>query len=150
MYVNIHSGPCRDGDIQLAGYSSFGRLEICMNHTWGKLCGKTATHKVASVVCRQLGWSPQGEKYSSRSHHYYWVIASNLPYAGAILRQTTFSLGSLDYFIANANCTGEEHNLFNCSDITVNSGHYCDGFEAGVVCQGKTKHNIILCRFCHC
>ena len=72
------------------------------------------------------------------------MIESDLSYAGAILRRTTFSLGSLDYFIANANCTGDEHSLFNCSYITMNSGRYCDGFEAGVICQGKTKYNMIL------
>ena len=141
--VNIHSGPCKDGDIQLAGYSTFGRLEICMNRTWGKLCGKTATHKVASVVCRQLGWSPQGEKHSFVCHcnavHTSTTEWLSLICAGAILRRTRFSLGSLDYFIANANCTGDEHSLFNCSYVTVNSGRYCDGFEAGVICQGKTK-----------
>ena len=67
----------------------------------------------------------------------------NLTYAGAILRRTTSSLRSLDYVIANANCTGDEHSLFNCSYIAVNSGHNCDGFEAGVICQGKTTYNMI-------
>ena len=64
LYSNFFfKAPCQDGKVQLAGnsmYSNFGRLEICINGTWGKVCGVNATNKDASVVCRQLGLSPHG------------------------------------------------------------------------------------------
>lgn len=58
-----HAAPCRDGQVQLVGdrsYRNFGRVEVCINRTWSKLCGLNATYKDASVICRQLGLSPQG------------------------------------------------------------------------------------------
>ena len=57
------AAPCRDGEVQLVGdrrYRNFGRVEVCINGTWSKLCGINATYKDASVVCRQLGLSSQG------------------------------------------------------------------------------------------
>ena len=66
MYTNKLSFiivPCRDGEVQLAGstrYSHFGRVEVCINATWGKICGINTTHRDASVICRQLGYSPHG------------------------------------------------------------------------------------------
>lgn len=58
---------------------------------------------------------------------------------GAILRQTAYqSQSNLNYFIANANCTGDEENLLNCSYSIMNTGLSCN-FEAGVVCQGKNS-----------
>ena len=52
------------------------------------------------------------------------------------MRQSRYSLRSLDYFIADLNCTGDEDSLFNCSFSTMNSAHTCS-FETGVVCQGR-------------
>ena len=55
--------PCIDGEVQLAGnerYANFGRLEVCANSSWGKVCGVNATHRDARVICKQLGFSPNG------------------------------------------------------------------------------------------
>ena len=52
------------------------------------------------------------------------------------MRRSAYPLNSLDYFIATANCTGDEENIFNCSYSLINSGHTCR-YEAGVICQGK-------------
>lgn len=37
-----------------------GRVEICRNNDWGTICGEKWDERDAAVVCRQLGFSPQG------------------------------------------------------------------------------------------
>lgn len=62
-YASLYTAPCVDGAVQVigdSGYNSFGRLEVCINSTWGTVCGQRGTHLDASVVCRQLGFSPLG------------------------------------------------------------------------------------------
>ena len=51
------------------------------------------------------------------------------------MRRSVYHLSSLDYFIATANCSGDEDSIFDCSHTLMNSGHTC-GYEAGVICQG--------------
>ena len=53
---------CKHGDIRLAGtsYSTIGRVEVCLNGTWGTICSNSFDDKDASVVCKQLGYSPYG------------------------------------------------------------------------------------------
>ena len=75
MHTNISSflvtfsGPlvkildnCTYGDVRLVGGSvpSEGRVEICINRTWGTICGTSWRRQDAAVVCRQLGYSSLG------------------------------------------------------------------------------------------
>ena len=50
---------CVNGDIRLQnGTQPFnGRLEICLNGTWGTICNNQFGGVDASVACRQLGFS---------------------------------------------------------------------------------------------
>lgn len=54
--------PCHHGDIRLLGSSNplVGRVEVCVNKTWGTICDNTWDNNDATVVCRQLGFSDQG------------------------------------------------------------------------------------------
>ena len=54
---------CQDGDIQLAGgsYNNVGRIDLCVNGTWGTICSNSFDNKDASVVCQQLGYSTFGK-----------------------------------------------------------------------------------------
>ena len=53
---------CGDGDIRFVNGSiaAEGRVEICINNTYGTICDDFWDSQDASVVCQQLGYSTEG------------------------------------------------------------------------------------------
>ena len=60
--VNATGSVCNYGDVQLVGGSGpwEGRVEICVNNSWGTVCDDDWSNIDAIVVCAQLGYSGEG------------------------------------------------------------------------------------------
>ena len=58
-YSYLLVAKCENGEIQLAGGQSDmeGRVEICMDETWGTVCDDSWQDVSANIACRQLGFS---------------------------------------------------------------------------------------------
>ena len=62
-YTNTHySAGCEAGEVRLRGGidPSNGRVEVCQFTTWGAVCNDEWDDNDARVVCRQLGYNPEG------------------------------------------------------------------------------------------
>ena len=65
LLINVVSiAPCTNGQLRLAGgnIANEGRVEICMDTLWGTVCDNSWGSADATVVCRQLGYSGQGQQ----------------------------------------------------------------------------------------
>ena len=66
-------GNCSLGDIRLSNGSN-GRMEVCVNGTWGSVCGTNRwTQYETIVVCRQLGY-PEAGTIHQYIHVYVHVL----------------------------------------------------------------------------
>ena len=60
---------CTTGDIILVGGHYYGRIEICIGGVWDTICRDSFwDNNDASVICRQLGFSPYGTPFYIRNY----------------------------------------------------------------------------------
>lgn len=58
------NGPCvtsPNDDYLIDDQLSVGRVEVCLGGRYGTICDNAWGYEDASVVCRQLGFSPYGK-----------------------------------------------------------------------------------------
>ena len=53
---------CKDGDVRLSGGRHYreGRVEVCRNQQWGRVCDDHWDVNDSAVACRQLELSEEG------------------------------------------------------------------------------------------
>ena len=117
---------CATGDLRLAGSDSTteGRLEVCLNNTWGTICDDSWHITASSVACgfmRQYG----GDQVSAADYG----EATDLP-----------------ILLDDVKCTGSESNLLSCPQLPLGMSHDCIHQEdVALRCLGQCPSHIYTC-----
>ena len=121
---------CRDGEVRLVGgrYSGEGRVEVCRNQQWGRVCQDEWDANEAAVMCRQLGFSGGIAQITGILYNYVSGI-STIPFSNLLIQEfpRTYlykdsvkrefqddNLKSFPIFLDDLGCTGSESNLLEC------------------------------------
>ncbi|CAI8021725.1 Fibrillin-2 [Geodia barretti] len=116
---------CTTGDIRLAqGTTNFigaenstvqGRLEVCINHAWGSVCGDDFFDtNDAAVACRQLG----GLTFEDGG-----VYGFAVPGSGPV-------------FLEKLHCGEDDGSLFDCQSFSTDKPSTCDHTsDVGILCK---------------
>ncbi|CAI8037191.1 Phosphatidylinositol phosphatase PTPRQ [Geodia barretti] len=115
---------CVDGAVRLIdaqgaavtrGSIRKGRVEVCINETWGTVCDESWSRNDAKVVCAQLGHLTSGAR----------------SYSDAL-----FGQGNGSILLNNVACTGSENSLLDCTSDPIGTVGGCiHADDAGVSCR---------------
>ena len=154
--------PCPSQDVRLAGNTGYrsGRVEVCLDGSWGSICTDGWDLDDASVVCRQLGYSPYGKVHEKMvrlllivvngviTSSWPFILACFVPgtctshacslWTGAVPLTNYLTNTLTPLYIFGLNCTGNEESVFDCDYRTgPNPGDLCPlTADAAVYCQG--------------
>ena len=173
----LFAGTCFDGSVRLLigdGYDYYygmtdyedlyytkdelsrGRVEICVEGNWGSVCDDSWDNQDASVVCRQLGFSPYGQYrliHELNEYTVHQVLLFNYHTTTGAISVTTsqFSNAGISIVLNSVDCSGSEPTLLDCP-TTSDSQLACGALEdAAIVCQGICSdmqcHTCELCKF---
>ncbi len=109
---------CETGSIRLVGgtIDREGRVEICINETWGTVCDGAWSINDADVACRQLGYQS---------------------FNATPLYNSAFGGGIGRVWLDELECTGSEGRLIDCPNPGFGVVDGCTGHanDAGLRCQ---------------
>ncbi|XP_062612840.1 scavenger receptor cysteine-rich type 1 protein M130-like [Saccostrea cucullata] len=94
------------------GGSSYGRVEVFYDGSWGTICDDDWDNNDARVVCRMLGRS-----------------------GGTAVDEASYGEGSGQIWLDDVNCSGTESSLMECSKPPFGSHNCGHGEDAGVSCN---------------
>ena len=120
---------CKENTVRLNGGSNYyGRVQFCTGGEWGTICTNYWDDKDASVVCRQLGFSPYGKCLK------YLIVFKFI--IGALAAEYWWYSSSLyTNVLRGVNCVGNESSLQECpKDNTASCGYIY--YHATVICPG--------------
>ena len=112
-------------------FENEGRVEVCLEGKWGTVSDDEWSISDAEVVCRQLGYSTQGELLDT-------CICGNVfklkRFLVIVYGRAHFGKGIGPVLMSNIACRGSESTLLDClhSEVTADKSHSED---AGVHCQ---------------
>ena len=138
--VIIYSlAPCTHGDIRLGDDAVLrGRVEVCINGTWGTICDHHWTQQEASVACSHLGYSPYGIHYICLC--YVWNL---ILYLGAMATTNLFLNYVWPIGLFDLRCSGNETKILDCTYKKTNGGQNCgERNDASVFCM--REFNILI------
>ena len=132
-----------------------------MNNVWGTVCDNSWDSTDATVVCRQLGYSTQGQehlpyfvltvefsKYVYRRKKFYQLLC---PTDAVAFIDAHFGAGTGTVYLDEVGCSGSENLLIDCSrSLSINCYRWYRWYwwyrysnvGAGVRCQGNIIQKI--------
>ena len=122
---HVLARPCNateSGGLRLVGGRTYyeGRVELCLDGTWGTLCDDFWSNNDASVACNQLGFGRTG---------------------AVAYQEAEFGPGSGPIWLNNFFCGGTEEKLVYCSSAPPSSCTHDN--NAGVSCPGEQEGGVV-------
>ena len=126
-----------------------------MNNQWGTVCDDSWGSADATVVCRQLNFSAEGQQnkhgvlvlYGNSQAYVLFnqyilmyqinLLITDLTIGAVAFGNAHFGSGTGPIYFDNLDCNGSESSLTECSQSSYISCYYGHAEDAGVRCQGK-------------
>ena len=110
-----------------------GRVEVCVNKTWGTVCDDSWDSTDAGVVCIQLGYLRTSKRYYF-TPDYVKVHVLFLLGASAV-SNAFYGQGGGPTVLNRLDCTGTETSILECTfDLDTSDCSHSD--DAGLQCTG--------------
>ena len=106
---------CVNGSVRLADrrHPSEGMLELCLDNQWGTVCNNFFSDLEAQVVCRRLGFSPEGVVHCHLSYVQSMLV-------GILLESISYGEVRREGAVVHnpiLMCTGSEGSLLDCESF---------------------------------
>ncbi|KAG2444968.1 hypothetical protein HXX76_001703 [Chlamydomonas incerta] len=102
-----------------------GRIEVCINATWGTVCRRLWDDLDAAVACRAL--------------NYTFGVARRLNESWNSTEPWQVAQPSVPIWLSELNCTGAEADLSSCSQrLPYGSTQCTHGMDAGIICSNTS------------